>query len=104
MTVAPQAPVSRVLGQGLIDQDTGLVPVTLPEMEHRLTQQACTRIPRQQAWQELVGFATRKVNLEQNDFNLRLSISWLRLHVIVAVLTFSLLAFHVLSVLYFGGT
>jgi hypothetical protein len=56
------------------------------------------------AWKELVELATRKVNLEHNDFNLWLSISWLRFHIIVAVLTFALLAFHVLSVLYFGGT
>jgi len=56
------------------------------------------------AWKELAELATRKVNLEQNDFNLWLSNSWLRFHVIVAVLTFAMLAFHVLSVLYFGGT
>ena len=55
------------------------------------------------AWKDLAELATRKVNLEQNDFNLWLSTSWLRFHVIVAVLTFALLAFHVLSVLYFGG-
>jgi len=55
------------------------------------------------AWKELVDLATRKVNLEQNDFNLWLSISWLRFHIIVAVLTFSLLGFHILSVLYYGG-
>ena len=54
-------------------------------------------------WKELVELATRKVNLEQNDFNLWLSTSWLRFHVIVAMLTFSLLAFHILSVLYYGG-
>jgi hypothetical protein len=56
------------------------------------------------AWKELTDLAARKVNLEQNDFNLWLSISWLRFHVIIAVLTFALLAFHVLSVLYYGGT
>ncbi len=55
------------------------------------------------AWKELADLATRKVNLEQNDFNLWLSTSWLRFHVVVAMLTFSLLAFHILSVLYFGG-
>ena len=55
------------------------------------------------AWKELTDLATRKVNLEQNDFNLWLSTSWLRFHVIVAVLTFALLAFHILSVLYYGG-
>jgi hypothetical protein len=56
------------------------------------------------AWKELVDLAARKVNLEQNDFNLWLSISWLRFHIVIAILTFALLAFHVLSVLYFGGT
>ena len=61
------------------------------------------RDPEASTWLELVGLATRKVNLEQNDFNLWLSTSWLRFHIIVAVLTFSLLAFHILSVLYYGG-
>ncbi|HLI78883.1 MAG TPA: hypothetical protein VKV03_02805 [Candidatus Binataceae bacterium] len=55
------------------------------------------------AWNDLTELATRKVNLEQNDFNLWLSTSWLRFHVIVAVLTFALLGFHILSVLYYGG-
>jgi hypothetical protein len=59
--------------------------------------------PEANAWKELADLATRKVNLEQNDFNLWLSTSWLRFHVIVAVLTFSLLGFHILSVLYYGG-
>ena len=56
------------------------------------------------AWNELVELATRKLNLEHNDFNLWLSISWFRFHIIIAVLTFALLSFHVVSVLYFGGT
>jgi len=55
-------------------------------------------------WKQLVDLATRKVNLEQNDFNLWLSVSWLRFHIVVAVLTFALIAFHVLAVLYYGGT
>jgi len=55
------------------------------------------------AWKDLTELATRKVNLEQNDFNLWLSTSWLRFHVIVAVLTFALLGFHIMSVLYYGG-
>jgi hypothetical protein len=54
-------------------------------------------------WKEMAVLAARKVNLEQNDFNLWLSVSWLRFHVIIAALTFSLLAFHILSVLYYGG-
>ena len=55
------------------------------------------------AWKQLADLAMRKVNLEQNDFNLWLSNSWLRFHVVVALLTFSLLAFHILAVLYFAG-
>jgi hypothetical protein len=55
------------------------------------------------SWKEMAGLAARKVNLEQNDFNLWLSISWLRFHIIIAALTFALLAFHILSVLYYGG-
>jgi hypothetical protein len=56
------------------------------------------------AWNELIALAIRKVNLEQNDFNIWLSNSWLRFHIIIAVLTGALLVFHVLSVLYYGGT
>lgn len=55
------------------------------------------------AWKEMCALAARKVNLEQNDFNLWLSIYWLRIHIIVAAITFSLLTFHILSVLYYGG-
>jgi len=55
------------------------------------------------AWKEMAALAARKVNLEQNDFNLWLSISWLRFHIIIAAVTFSLLAFHIISVLYYGG-
>jgi hypothetical protein len=54
-------------------------------------------------WNEMAALAARKVNLEQNDFNLWLSIYWLRIHIIFAAITFSLLAFHVISVLYYGG-
>ena len=56
------------------------------------------------AWSELIALAIRKVNLEQNDFNIWLSNSWLRFHIMLAVLTGALLVFHVLSVLYYGGT
>ena len=56
------------------------------------------------AWSELIALAMRKVNLEQNDFNIWLSNSWLRFHIILAALTGSLLVFHVISVLYYGGT
>jgi hypothetical protein len=56
------------------------------------------------AWNELIALAIRKVNLEQNDFNIWLSNSWLPFHIIIAVLTGALLVFHVLSVLCYGGT
>ena len=55
------------------------------------------------AWKELVDLAKTKVNLEQNEFNLRLSTDWLAFHVVVALTTFGLLIFHVGSVLYFYG-
>lgn len=55
-------------------------------------------------WRELVDLTIRKVNLEHNDFNLWLSISWLRFHVVTAILTGILVTFHVLAVLYYGGT
>lgn len=54
-------------------------------------------------WRELVDLTIRKVNLEHNDFNLWLSISWLRFHVVTAILTGMLVTFHVLAVLYYGG-
>jgi hypothetical protein len=54
-------------------------------------------------WGDLVDLTVRKINLEQNDFNLWLSNSWLSFHIVTAVLTGTLLVFHVLSVLYYGG-
>jgi hypothetical protein len=55
------------------------------------------------AWKELVDLVKTKINLEQNEFNLRLSTDWLAFHVVVALATFGLLIFHVGSVLYFYG-
>lgn len=54
-------------------------------------------------WNSLVDLAARKINLEHNAFNLRLSTSWLNFHIALAIFTFALLLFHVGSVLYFQG-
>ena len=55
------------------------------------------------AWKEAVGFAITKIDLDQNAFNLRLSTRWLSFHIVVALLTFALLIFHVLAAIYFYG-
>ncbi|HKN01821.1 MAG TPA: hypothetical protein VJX23_15000 [Candidatus Binataceae bacterium] len=55
------------------------------------------------AWKELVDLAARKINLEHNAFNLHFSTDWLSFHIVLAAITFGLLIFHVLSVLYFYG-
>src|SRR5262249_9094150 len=54
-------------------------------------------------WEELVDLAVCKINLEHNAFNLHFSTDWLTFHIVVVVITFGLLIFHVLSVLYFNG-
>ena len=54
-------------------------------------------------WKELVDLTARKLNLEHNAFNLNFSTEWLAFHIVLAVCTFGLLIFHVLSVLYFYG-
>jgi hypothetical protein len=54
-------------------------------------------------YKALLDLAQRKVRLEHNDFNLRLSVSWLNFHIVVAVFTFALIFFHVAGVLYFNG-
>ena len=54
-------------------------------------------------WKELVDLTARKLNLEHNAFNLNFSTEWLTFHIVLAVCTFGLLIFHVLSVLYFYG-
>ncbi len=52
---------------------------------------------------ELVDIAERKVGLDHNQFNLRLSNEWLRLHRSIAVSVLILIIFHVTGVLYFAG-
>lgn len=51
----------------------------------------------------LVDIAERKVRLEHNQFNLRLSVGWLKFHIGLAIVTGALIAFHVIGVLYFAG-
>jgi hypothetical protein len=52
---------------------------------------------------ELVNIAERKVGLDHNQFNLRLSNEWLRLHRGLAITVLALIIFHVTGVLYFVG-
>jgi hypothetical protein len=51
----------------------------------------------------LVDIAERKVRLEHNQFNLRLSVGWLKFHIGLAIATGALITFHVIGVLYFAG-
>jgi hypothetical protein len=53
---------------------------------------------------ELVSIAERKVGLDLNQFNLKLSAAWLRLHRRLAIIVLVLVIFHVAGVLYFAGT
>jgi hypothetical protein len=55
------------------------------------------------AFHELVNIAERKVSLDHNQFNLRLSTAWLRLHRRLAISVLLLIIFHVAGVLYFAG-
>ena len=57
----------------------------------------------EKTYRELLFLAARKVNLDHNSFNIHLSTGWLDLHIVLSVLTFALLIFHVTGVLYFGG-
>ncbi len=52
---------------------------------------------------ELVNIAERKVGLDQNQFNLKLGMTWLRLHRRLALGVLMLIIFHVAGVLYFAG-
>jgi hypothetical protein len=52
---------------------------------------------------DLVNIAERKVGLDHNQFNLRLSTEWLRLHRGLALSVFALIIFHIAGVLYFVG-
>jgi hypothetical protein len=54
-------------------------------------------------YQTLIDLAERKIRLEQNGFNLRLSTGWLRVHIVLATVTFVLVLFHVIGALYFKG-
>jgi len=55
------------------------------------------------AFHELVNIAERKVGLDHNQFNLRLSAAWLRIHRGLAITVLVLIIFHVTGVLYFAG-
>jgi hypothetical protein len=55
------------------------------------------------AYRGLVEIAERKVRLEQNQFNLRLTRVWLYFHIALVAITGVLIAFHVMGVLYFVG-
>jgi hypothetical protein len=52
---------------------------------------------------DLVNIAERKVALDHNHFNLRLTTGWLRLHRALAISVLVLIAFHIGGVLYFAG-
>lgn len=54
-------------------------------------------------YEQLVTIAERKIRLEQNGFDLELSVGWLRVHIAIAIVTFVLIAFHIAGVLYFNG-
>jgi hypothetical protein len=54
-------------------------------------------------YDDLVGIAERKVRLEHNQFNLRLSTTWLNFHIALVVIMGVEIAFHVTGVLYFAG-
>ncbi len=51
----------------------------------------------------LVGIAERKVRLEHNEFNLRLSRNWLKVHLALVMIMLFEVAFHITGVLYFVG-
>jgi hypothetical protein len=55
-------------------------------------------------YRDLLGLAVRKVNLEHNAFNLRLSTGWLAFHIVLSAAVGVMVAFHVFAVLYFYGT
>jgi len=52
---------------------------------------------------DLVGIAEQKVRLELNEFNLRLSRNWLKVHLALVMIMLFEIAFHVAGVLYFVG-
>ena len=54
-------------------------------------------------WNALTDLTASKINLEHNAFNLHFSTDWLTFHIVLALCTFALVAFHVMSVMYFYG-
>ena len=91
------APRWRLLGATLNRRDLG------SEMCAQWHQAAAQFGDDAAVWKELVDLTARKLNLEHNAFNLNFSTEWLTFHIVLAVCTFGLLIFHVLSVLYFYG-
>jgi len=57
----------------------------------------------QPAYDALVGLAERKLRLEHNRFNLRISRAWLRYHIGLFMIVSVMVIFHVVGVLYFAG-
>jgi hypothetical protein len=57
----------------------------------------------QPAYNALVELAERKLRLEQNRFDLRVSRTWLRYHIGLFMIVSVMVIFHVLGVLYFAG-
>jgi hypothetical protein len=52
---------------------------------------------------ELVNLAARKIRLEQNRLNLKVGVTWLRVHIAIALLTALVIMFHVIGILYLNG-
>jgi hypothetical protein len=59
--------------------------------------------PEAPVFDELVNLAERKVRLDHNLFNLKLTTEWLLLHRRLAIIVLVLIIFHVAGVLYFAG-
>ena len=57
----------------------------------------------QPAYNTLIELAERKLRLEHNRFNLRVSRTWLRYHIGLFMVVSLMVIFHVLGVLYFAG-
>jgi hypothetical protein len=58
----------------------------------------------QPAYNSLVEIGERKIRLEHNRFDLRISRTWLRYHIGLFMIVAVIVIFHVLGVLYFAGT
>ena len=59
--------------------------------------------PEAQVYDKLLEIARRKLRLEHNGFELGLSRGWLAVHIVLALITFVLIGFHIVGVLYFNG-